>query len=134
MATVTGREGAVTIGGTDITEVTSWSLDLTRDVVESTVMNDTARSYVPGLVSFSGSFDFMLDAEAPSAQTGVDLDSASELAFTFEAVKDDATATYSGNGLVTGKSISVEIEGMVTVSVTFQGTGAITEPTTPAAP
>lgn len=128
MATVTGRQGAVTIGGTDITEVTSWSLDLTRDVVESTVMGDSARSYVPGLVSFSGSFDFMLDADAPAAQTGVDLDGAA-LSFGFEAVADDASATYSGSGFVTGKSISAEIEGMVTVSVTFQGTGAITEPT-----
>ena len=131
MATITGRQGAVTIGspGVDITEVTSWSLDLTRDVIESTVMGDSARSFVPGLVSFSGSFDFMLDADAPTAQTAVDLDSTSELAFTFEAASGDASATYSGNGYVTGKSISAEIEGMVTVSVTFQGTGAITEPT-----
>ena len=127
MATVTGREGAVTIGGTDITEITSWSLDLTRDVIESTVMGDSARSYVPGLVSFSGSFDFMLDADAPPAQTAVDLDG-SALSFGFEAVADDASATYTGSGLVTGKSVSAEIEGMVTVSVTFQGTGAITEP------
>lgn len=130
MATITGREGAVSIGSpaVDITEVTSWSLDITRDVVEATVMGDSARSYVPGLVSFSGSFDFMLDAAAPAAQTGVDLDSSTALAFTFEAKTGEAGATYSGNGFVTGKSISAEIEGMVTVSVTFQGDGAITEP------
>lgn len=138
MATVTGQDGQVSIGGTSVENVTSWTLDMSADTVEASVMGNSSRVYKSGLSSFTGSFDVLVDEAAAAGQDsaimrGMDGDTTTgdgaALAFVFTT--STGGKTYSGNGHITGKSISAEMEGMVSMSVTFQGTGSVTE--TPAA-
>ena len=63
MANYRGEEGSVKFknsAGTAeaVVQTTSWTLDLAKEVLETTVQGDTFRSYVGGLVSGSGSVEF----------------------------------------------------------------------------
>lgn len=134
MATLTGNNGAVTIGSTAIAAVRNFSVDMTADTVETTVMGTDVRTYVSGLSSFSGSADIYFD---PSEFAGSDvtfnptsgssLVGASGVAGKFY-LDQDATndIVFSGNVIVTGYTVNSSMDGMVEASISFQGTGGTT--------
>lgn len=137
MATVTGQDGQVSVGGTTINNVTSWSIDMTADTVDATVMGSAHRTFRSGLSSFSGSFDVLVDETDDGSATGTmygmdDDPTVQGSAVSFIFTTSTGGKTYTGNGIITGKSISAEMEGMISMSVTFQGTGNLAEaPATP---
>ena len=57
MAVVHGKEGVVKAGGTAIGDLTGFTLETTGDVVESTALTDSDKSFTAGRTSFSGSLD-----------------------------------------------------------------------------
>lgn len=137
MATVTGQDGQVSIGGTAVNNVTSWSIDMTADTVDATVMGSANRTFRSGISSFSGSFDVLVDETEDGSATGTmyGMDgnaSVQGAALAFIFTTSTGGKTYSGNGIITGKSVSAEMEGMISMSVTFQGTGDLSE--TPGTP
>ena len=124
MAVVHGKEGLVKAGGTAIGDLTGFTLETTGDVVESTALSDSDKSFTAGRTSFSGSLDMNFNrANAPQAT----LLAGSSIAFIL--YPEGATSgdrTYTGSGIVTGMSTSNTMDGMVTRSVTFQGNGTLT--------
>ena len=68
MAVHHGKEGEVVVGGSAVGELTSFTLETTGDVVESTQMSDGAKSFIAGRTSFSGTLEMHFD-EADSVQT-----------------------------------------------------------------
>lgn len=52
---ITGKDGALTYGGSKLAKVSSWSLSNTVDALEVTSLADIARDYTPGLMSAQGS-------------------------------------------------------------------------------
>jgi|TARA_B100001964_G_scaffold100482_1_gene112358 hypothetical protein len=124
MAVVHGKEGVVKAGGTAIGDLTGFTLETTGDVVESTALSDSDKSFTAGRTSFSGSLDMNFNrANAPQAT----LLAGSSIAFiVYPEGADSGERTYSGSGIVTGMSTSNSMDGMVTRSVTFQGNGTLT--------
>jgi hypothetical protein len=61
MATHHGKEGVVTVGGTAVGELTSFTLETTGDVVEDTALTDGTKSFVAGRTSFSGTLEMHFD-------------------------------------------------------------------------
>ena len=124
MAVVHGKEGLVKAGGTAIGDLTGFTLETTGDVVESTALSDSDKSFIAGRTSFSGNLDMNFNrANAPQAT----LLAGSSIAFIL--YPEGATSgdrTYTGSGIVTGMSTSNSMDGMVTRSVTFQGNGTLT--------
>ena len=124
MAVVHGKEGVVKAGGTAIGDLTGFTLETTGDVVESTALSDSDKSFTAGRTSFSGSLDMNFNrANAPQAT----LLAGSSIAFIL--YPEGATSgdrTYTGSGIVTGMSTSNSMDGMVTRTVTFQGNGTLT--------
>ena len=53
MAVHHGKEGEVVVGGTAVGELVSFTLETTGDVVESTKMSDSAKSFIACRTSFS---------------------------------------------------------------------------------
>lgn len=51
----TGLDGALLVNGTRIAKITSWTLNAAVDVVETTVIDSAARTYVFGRQQWSGS-------------------------------------------------------------------------------
>ena len=127
MATHFGKEGVVTAGGTGIGELTGYTLETTADVVEDTQLSDATKSFVAGRTSFSGTLEMHYDETDSPQQT---LTAGSEIAFILlpegNASGDEK---FSGSGIITGMSVNNAMDGIVSRSVTFQGTGALTRAT-----
>ena len=124
MAIVHGKEGVIKAGGSVISDVTGFGLETTGDVVETTALGESVESFTTGTTSFSGSIDVNFN-RADSVQNT--LLAGSQIAFIL--YPEGATSgdrTYTGSGIVTGMSVNNSLDSMVTKSVTFQGTGALT--------
>lgn len=123
MANHKGSEGVVKVGATVIGEVRSFSVSETADTVEDTTMGDGARSYLASLTSFTGSMDVYWD-ETDSGQT--DLAVGASVTVNLYPEGDSSTDKYfSGDVIITSKTINSSFDGMVEASISFQGSGAL---------
>lgn len=138
MATMTGNNGAVTLNGVNILAVRSFSIELTRDTIETSVMGTDVRTYVSGLSSFSGSADVYFDnaqfdtAEATFNPTAGLVGAAGVAVKLYLEENYSSTSDYAftGDVIVTGYTVNATFDGMVEGSISFQGTGAAAYSTT----
>jgi hypothetical protein len=127
MATHTGSEGTVKIGSDTLGEIRSYTIESSGETIEDTTMGDAARTYKAGLTTFTASFEVYFD-ETDTAQNAVDAGAS----ITFSVYPEGETAGdtyYTGSGIVTGRSITASFDGMVEMSLSVQGSGALTETT-----
>jgi hypothetical protein len=124
MATHHGKEGVVTVGGVAVGELTSFTLETTGDVVEDTALTDATKSFVTGRTSFSGTLEMHFDESDAPQET---LTAGASISFVLlPEGNSGGDASYTGTGIVTGMSINNAMDAIVSRSVTFQGTGALT--------
>jgi len=127
MATHHGKEGVVTVGGTAVGELTSFTLETTGDVVEDTALSDATKSFVSGRTSFSGTLEMHYDEGDAQQET---LTAGSEISFVLLPEGNTAgDQSFTGTGIVTGMSINNSMDAIVSRTVTFQGTGALSKST-----
>jgi|TARA_B100001939_G_scaffold343514_1_gene356358 hypothetical protein len=127
MATHHGKEGVVKAGGTAIGELTGFTLETTADVVEDTQLSDATKSFLAGRTSFSGTLEMSYDETDSPQQT---LTVGSSIAFILLPEGDTSgDESFTGSGIVTGMSVNNAMDAVITRSVTFQGTGALTRGT-----
>ena len=139
MATLTGNNGAISINGIAVLAVRNFSIEMTADTVETTVMGVDVRTYLTGMSSFSGSADVYFDPD--TATTGFDaaestfnptagLVGASGVTGKFyvelDAASTNADKAFTGTIIVTGYTVNATMDGMVEASISFQGSGATT--------
>lgn len=135
MSCFNGRNGALSVGGTNIAQLTSWDLTQSADAVECTFMGQQWKSHEAGIASWEGSCEalFAGDAVAGDANelTRVDTNFANSLipgspvALVFYAEAGEATNTWTGNAVVTSIENSATMDDMMTVSLSFTGTGEL---------
>ena len=127
MANHTGSEGLVKVGATTLGELRSYSISETAGTIEDSVLTDSAKTYKAGQTSWSGSCDVFWD-EADAGQDALTIGASVTMNFYPEG--DTTGDTYkTGSAVVTEISISAAIDGMVEASISFQGSGALTEAT-----
>ncbi len=127
MATHHGKEGVVTAGGTAVGELTSFNIETTGDVVENTKLSDAVKSFTTGRTSFSGSLEMNYDETDSPQQT---LTAGSEIAFVLlPEGNTSGDESFTGTGIITGMTVSNGMDAVVSRSITFQGTGALTRGT-----
>mgnify|MGYP003131964993 FL=1 len=135
MAFFRGEEGSVKfINGSGTAEAivstTGWSLDITKDTLDVTAHGATSRSFVGGLISGSGSIDFLYTAASgnETANLLADVLTAEDPADAqFELFLDTSgTKKVSFTGIVQGTTLSAQTGDLETVSVSFITSGAIT--------
>ena len=128
MATHAGSEGTVKVGSDAIAEIRSFSIEETADTIEDTSMGDAARTYKPSLTSFSGSIDVFWDETDATGQGALTI--GAEITLNLYPEGDTAGDTYlSGAAIVTGRSVSSSFDGLVEMSISVQGNGALTQTT-----
>jgi len=128
MATHKGSEGTVKVGANAVAEIRSYTITETADTLEDTTMGDAARTYLASLKSFSGSMDVFWDETDTSGQVAL----APGDSVTINIYPEGSTSGdtyYTGSVIVTEKSITASFDGMVEASISFQGTGALSETT-----
>jgi hypothetical protein len=127
MATHSGSEGTVKIGSDILAEIRSYTIESSGETIETSTMGLSARTYVAGLTTFTASFEVYFD-ETDTAQNAVD--AGASITFSVYPEGDAAGDTYyTGSGIVTGRSITASFDGMVEMSLSVQGSGALTETT-----
>jgi hypothetical protein len=138
MATLTGNNGGVTVGSTAVAAVRSFSVEMTRDTIETSVMGTDVRTYISGLSSFSGTADIYFDpSEFDGAESTFNptsgLVGASGVAVKFYLEQNYSSTSdyaFTGDVIVTGYTVNSSMDGMVEASISFQGTGATVFSTT----
>jgi hypothetical protein len=135
MAFFSGEEGSVNFkNGSGTTEAlvstTGWSLETTKETLDVTAHGDTFRAFRGGLISGTGSIDFLYTAASGNETANILAD--------ILTVEDPADAQFelfldtsgskkvSFSGIVTGTTLTATTGELETVSVSFQTSGAIT--------
>jgi len=136
MATLTGNNGKITIAGTQVLNVKTYSCDIKADTIETTSMGIDVRTFKKGLASWSGSADVLVDTAnltggASSIATliatgGAVGDSSAACVFYLDSVGSPTGKNFSGNAIITGFNVKSSMDGMVEATISFQGDGAVT--------
>ena len=143
MAILSGNNGAISINGIAVLAVRNFSIEMTRDTIETSTMGTDVRTYVNGMSQFSGSADVYFDPD--TSTTGFDaaettfnptagLVGASGVTGKFYVLLDasgtNVDSAFTGTIIVTGYTVNSSLDGMVEASISFQGSGATTYSTT----
>lgn len=137
MATLTGNNGVVKIDNasgtpTAVAAVRNFSVEITSDTIETSVMTTDVRTYLKGLSSWSGSADVYFDPAnytggasviAALNPTGLNVGSSP---ITVELYLDNTSDKFAGECIITGFTVNSSFDGMVEASISFQGSGAVT--------
>ena len=139
MAFFRGEEGSVLFdkagsSATAVAGTTSWSLDITKDVLETTDHGDTFRNYTGGLVSGTGSVELQYTQEASSAKSAELINdilaapsTEAESANAQFKLYLDTTGTkgFTFDAIITTATFGTTVGDLTTVSVSFQTCGQI---------
>jgi predicted secreted protein len=127
---ITGNDGSLTVGSTTVAALRNWTVEISADTIETTTMGNDFRKYISGLSSWTGSADIYFDAAESTASifslTGVAVGTDPIVGKFY--VRDGAGSTdvaYTGTVLVTGYSVTSNMDGLVEASISMQGSGAL---------
>jgi len=127
MATLHGKNGVVYMGentATQITELTEWHISIDRDLAEDTVMGDSWRTQLKGIISWSGSFAGYMDTASNdlfTAATG-----ANKQRIYIYPDANNSTAYYYGY-CWPNLTIDATLGDVVAVSCDFDGDGVLSK-------
>ena len=120
MATMVGNDGAIVVGSTTVAAVRNFSIDITSDTIETSVMGQGNRTYVKGLSTYTGSADIYFDpsefdgAEStfnPTAGTVGQANIAGKFYLDQDATND--IVFYANSMIITGYTVNSSMDGMV---------------------
>ena len=135
MAVFRGEEGSVKFkNGSGTTETivstTNWTLDTSKETLDVTAHGNTFRAFAGGLISGSGTVDFIYTAASGNETENLidDILTAEDAGDAqFELFLDTSgSKKVSFSGIVTGTSLSAAVGDLETVSVSFVTNGTIT--------
>ena len=140
MAFFRGEEGSVLFDKTGssaaaVAGTTAWTLDITKDVLETTDHGDDFRNYTGGLISGTGTVELQYTQEAASAKSSelindilVASDTEAESANAQFKLYLDTSGTkgFTFDAIITSASFGTTVGDLTTVSCSFQTCGNIT--------
>jgi len=129
MATFRGSNGEVQIDSTAIGELQSWQVDVSRPYLRDDAIGDAARTGTLDMPEWSG--EIQLNIDLGDAQQKALLDvlvaNTDPPTTTFNGiVESTGPKEVSGNIVPTNASIAAEKGSLVTMSIQFNGEGALT--------
>lgn len=124
MSCYAGKDGALSVDGTNVASLTSWSVSQNAEVLECASMGSTWKEHKTGLLSWEGSADAnFMDASATQAANEVVVGTTVALIFYPDAAQ---AMSFTGNAVVTAIENSASLGDVQTVSLSFSGTGSLT--------
>jgi hypothetical protein len=126
MAVLTGNSGEIRFGGSAVGKCRNFSIDISRDALETTVLGGADRTYVEGLRGATGSATVLYD---PSDVTTKSFLSSILSAGTsnIQMILNTASggAALSCTAIVTQVSTPVSVGEVTACSINFQITGSL---------
>lgn len=138
----TGRDGRMLLGEAIVVKVTSWSLQADLEILETTTLGDSLRSFTPGVQSYSGTANILyykndsgnisttglLNKLIKTGTDGVSEADTVQLTLRLRDGSDYGNIDRNDvtmNAYVTSVSISSSVGEVVSAQVSFQTTGAL---------
>lgn len=125
MTTYTGKDGTVKTGsGADsVVNLTGFVIEQAAEELDASII-DGSDSYETesGQLSWSGTIEVLYD---PADAGAINLDVGNIIEFQFYP-RGDSLESYIGDGLITGISTPVEVNGMIRQTVSLKGDDALT--------
>lgn len=126
---ITGHSGSVTVASGAMGNAKAWSLDVTQETVDTTDFDSSGwKESTATLNSWSGSITAIFDASGTAEgalQTGLTGGSSVTLSMQLGG-GTGSYDVYSGSAIITGQSITNDVNGIVEATFSFEGTGALT--------
>ena len=131
MATYHGNDGIVKVGANQVGEVKAFTLNLAADTKETTAMGSMAKTFKPSKTSWDGEVTCMWDPTDTTGQEALVIGTSVSLTLAPMGTGTSGDVYYTGSGIITAEGRATTHEGIVERTFSFQGTGALTETTTP---
>ena len=125
MAAIAGKGGKVVNDTNDVANISSWDLDVSVDMQDTTALGDDWKENISGLAEWSASAEGSWDIESDT--NGQTAFQTSFLAGTSVTLKlyVNAANYYSGSAYISSMSVSTPVDGKVDVSYEFTGDGEL---------
>lgn len=129
MTYYSGKDGTLTYDGTAVAKVSNWSFSSSVDTLETTVLTDSDRSYVPGLRQFSGSAtifyyeDTSGTAPKPLLQRIISTSAIGEPGVTLKL--GWGGKSVQGNVIITSGELNCAVGEVMQATIQFQFTGTL---------
>lgn len=124
MACYNGKNGALSVDGTNVAQLSSWNISESVDATECTYMGAEWKEFHAGIPSWEGTAEAIFADDATSGYaSGVTIGSTVALV-AYPA--DGVAVSYTGSAIVTGVETAASMDDVVRVSLSFQGTGPLT--------
>ena len=133
----TGRDGVLRLAGTKLAKVVNFSVASNLETLEVTTLSENLRSYVPGVVGYSGSATLLYYKEDDNTfnttnilnklyKTGTSgVSSSDTVELTFRWVDGTDYNDIKMTAYITSASIGAATGDIVRAEIAFQGTGAL---------
>ena len=125
MAAIKGLDVLIKVGSTVVGGQRNASLEMSAETIDTTVKSTGGwASKIPGIKSWTSSCDgvyFVDDAGLEAAQTAFMNGTAVSLEFS-----NSNGLSYSGQAVITSMSVEAGQEDIVSYTISFEGTGALT--------
>ena len=131
----TGKDGRLLLGGVEQIKVTNWSLTGNLEMLETTSLGDSQRTYAPGVQDFSGSATLLYYNDGTGrndAATALKkvlriagVSSADTVTLTLRLVEGNTNHDVRLTAYITSVSFGATVGEVSRAEVSFQGTGAL---------
>lgn len=125
---VAGKNGKVVVGASaskKVVGIKNWSLELSLDTLETTALGDDWKNYITGLKEWSasseGDYEVPVDTEGQKALQDAFLNGTTVTVKLYV----DGTNYYQGEAYINSLSIEDPVDDVVSISIEFTGTGAL---------
>ena len=132
----TGRDGRLLIDGTEQIKVSNWSLTGNLEVLETTTLGESQRSYTPGVQEFSGNATLLYykdDAGRNDAATALKkvlrvagVSSSDTVTLQLRLVDGSSNSDVQLTAYITSVSFGASVGEVSSAQISFQATGALT--------
>lgn len=123
----TGKDGKLLIGTTEAGKVVDWSLEGQNEILETTTLNDSFRSFVTGIIGFSGSATLLYykpDSGDNSASTLINQARVGNaVTLTLRLVDGTSNKDITVSALITSFQIGAAVGEVVRAAFSFTVTG-----------
>jgi hypothetical protein len=132
----TGRDGRLLIDGTEQIKVTNWNLSGSLEMLETTTLGDSQRTYTPGVQEFNGTATLLYyndDTGRNDAATALKkvikiagVSASDVVTLTLRFVDGNTTNDVRLTAYITSASFGASVGEVSRAEISFQGTGALT--------
>lgn len=128
MATYNGFNGNMIYNASTVAQITRWSVNVGRDALEDTAMQEVWRGHVGGLAGWTAEVEVTYEYLTGQKELADDIVAATPNVSAVTLTLLMATGKYfSGTGVVTTFSVGVPVADKITATFSIQGDGVLSQ-------